>query len=298
MSRKPKLLITGASGLLGHALCEYFASTYEVLGLRLSKSIDVNGVSEAIVDLTQREKMRETLLSFRPEVVIHTAGLTNVDQCESDRSLAQLMNVTVTGFVSEACSEVGAKLVHISTDHLFNGEHAFATEDEKIEPLNVYAETKAQAEGQALLAPRALILRTNFYGPGRPWRVSFSDWILGHFQKQLPITLFTDSYFTPIAIQNLAEVIAKLIVKDATGVVNVAGKDRVSKYEFGMQLAKRFGFDTSLIRQSSIADMHLKARRPKDMSLSTAKLAQILGAPAPGLKEGLETLATPSGAKS
>ena len=91
---------------------------------------------------------------------------------------------------------------------------------------------------------------------------------------------------------------AKLIVKDATGVVNVAGKDRVSKYEFGMQLAKRFGFDTSLIRQSSIADMHLKARRPKDMSLSTAKLAQILGAPAPGLKEGLETLAAQSGTKS
>jgi dTDP-4-dehydrorhamnose reductase len=232
------------------------------------------------------------VLDLQPDLVVHTAGLTNVDECERQPETADRLNVGASEEIAAAATRVGARLVHISSDHLFSGTRASRGEEEAPSPVNVYGRTKVAAEAAVLaVAPSALIIRTNFYGWGTPVRRSFSDWILDRLRAGTRLRMFTDAVFTPILVNHLSEALFDLLSRGATGVFNVAGRERVSKYEFGCRLAERFGYDRGHIEPASLHEFPFAARRPPDLSLDVAKVERLLGAPMPDVAQGLDRLA-------
>lgn len=286
-----KIFITGMSGLLGLNFARMAVDRFEVSGNYYSHPIAIDAVQAFQLDITSSEDVANTLSQIRPEVVIHTAGLTNVEKCEADPELAGLLHVEATANVASAAASVGSKFVHISTDHLFSGKDAWATETDEPAPLNAYAATKLRAERVAQsICPSALIIRTNFFGWGTSVRTSFSDWILRGLKQKDELTMFTDAYFTPILINDLVELIIQLFQAKETGIYHVAGRDRMSKYDYAIEMARVFGLPADNIRKTSLNDFQFKAQRPTDMSLSSEKMEKCLGVKMPTVVEGLEKL--------
>lgn len=286
-----KILITGISGLLGLNAAVALRGQHTVVGSYHDRAIVLPGVQARRLDITDGNPVRRWVQQERPEIVLHTAGLTNVESCEANPALAQRLNVDAAAHVAAAAALVGARLIHVSTDHLFDGASSLYAETAATSPVNVYAITKLAAETAVRREhPGAHVVRTNFYGWGHPGRVSFSDWIIGALRSGQTLTMFHDVYFTPSLANGLIEAALELVERADPGIYNLAGGERLSKYEFGRAVADRFGFDAELIRPVSVATFAFKARRPLDMSLSTEKAARSLGHPLMGVAAGIDRL--------
>ncbi|MFO0245277.1 MAG: SDR family oxidoreductase [Betaproteobacteria bacterium] len=275
---KPSMLITGGSGLLGTRWALQMRDRFGItLGLHKRQTV-VPGVGAESIALESTAAVARSLERLGVEVVVHAAALTSVEACEADPALAFRVNAEMAGNVARACALCGAKLIHISTDHLFSGEVPLQPETAPVEPLNCYARTKAEGEAQALDAcPGALVLRTNFFGWGLSYRQSFSDRILAALRAGQSIGLFTDVFFTPILMARLIEAAHELYEKNQSGVFNLVGDERLSKYDFGVRLAQRVGLDPSPIVRVRFRDRGDLVRRPFDLSLSNRKACSILG---------------------
>lgn len=283
--------ITGGAGLLALNWAAQVRGSYNVvLGLH-DRIVRLPGVDARILDLNAGNPLVRDLEQIRPDFVVHAAGLTNVDECERSPDLARRVNVDLAANVASACARLGIPLVHISTDHLFSGMASMMTEMDSVCPVNVYATTKADAERKVLEAnAHALVVRTNFFGWGPTYRRSFSDVILDSLRRGSGMTLYSDVYYTPILIEKLVQAAHDLVDKGATGIFNVVGDERISKYEFGVRLAHEFGMDAALLRMGRIADQDSPVKRPRDMSLSNRKLCEVLGRPMGGVREHLTRL--------
>jgi dTDP-4-dehydrorhamnose reductase len=272
------MLITGGSGLLGTRWAMQMRDRYEItLGLH-KRQVVMPGVRTESIALDSAAAVARSLERLDVQVVVHTAALTNVEVCEADPALAFQVNAEMAGNVARACATRGARLIHISTDHLFSGETPLQPETAAVEPLNCYARTKAEGEAQALDAcPGALVLRTNFFGWGLPYRQSLSDWILTALRAGQSIGLFTDVFFTPILMSSLIEAAHELCEKNQGGVFNLVGDERLSKHDFGVSLAQHFGLDPRYIVPVRFGDRGDLVKRPFDLSLSNQKARNVLG---------------------
>ena len=285
------ILITGGSGLLAVNWAISVRGRYSVtLGVN-KRDISLTGVNRRAINLETTDTFIGVLKEIRPKIVVHTAGLTSIEMCEANPALAYHVNVDLTKNAAQACFTLGIKFIHISTDHLFSGNQPLSTEEQSTSPLNVYAQTKAEAELIALQEnPQSLVIRTNFYGWGPSHRKSFSDTVINALRANQRIHLFQDVHYTPILAEVLIQVIHQLIDKGANGVFNIVSNDRVSKYDFGLRLAKEFNLNTDLIVADQIANRPLLVRRPYDMSLSNQKLINFLGGVVGGLDQHLVRL--------
>jgi dTDP-4-dehydrorhamnose reductase len=285
------LFITGISGLLGLNLALQYRHRFQVSGCYHNSPVHLDGVQALPLDILQSHDTEEMIRATRPDVIIHTAGLTNVEGCEADPELAFQLNADAAGRVAKIAASLDARLVHISTDHLFDGTSPSKTETDAPAPLNAYARSKWAGEQAVMEAcPQALMVRTNFYGWGTSVRASFSDWILQGLEQRRELTMFSDVYYTPILINSLGEVIHKLLDRGAEGLFNVVGRERLSKYEFALNVAKVFGYPEAKIRPISVEELSFTAQRPKDMSLSSNKVEDFLKCPMPTVLEDLEDL--------
>lgn len=275
---KPRMVITGGSGLLAlNWACAMRERWDVILGTHLH-DVALQGVRSCRIDLGNAEHLKSQLDGLSPDLVVHTAGLTDVDRCESAPDLAILVNATLAENVARVAAAAGYGLVHISTDHLFAGDGGPFAESDVPRPLNEYARSKLKGEELVREAhPEALVLRTNFFGWGHAGRQSFSDWIIRSLRRGEAISLFEDVHFTPILADALAMAAHELVAAGCIGTFNLVGDDRVSKYEFGLRLARRFALPIELIRCAQIGHASLRARRPNDMSLSNAKARDRLG---------------------
>ena len=288
---KTKILITGGSGLLAVNWALSTRNNYAVTLLLHHKKISLSGVDTDITSLSSLDECSAVLAKHQPDIVIHTAGLTKVEECESNLDLAQEVNVDLAKNMAIACSDQGVKLVHISTDHLFLGDQEFTTEDASTNPVNNYAKTKSLGEKKVLENCKdALIIRTNFFGWGTSYRQSFSDFILNKLRNGKSTDLFQDVFFSPILIDELSSKVHQLIDIKATGLFNIVGSERISKYDFGIKLANCFNLDTGLINKVSVDDKPNLVKRPKDMSLSNIKLRQTLDCEIASLDVQMQTL--------
>jgi dTDP-4-dehydrorhamnose reductase len=285
------VLITGGSGLLAVNWAVAVRDRYSVmLGLH-RRRVSLPSVQSTTLDLDSVDRLAKQIESFKADIVVHATGLTSVEKCETDPELAWRTNVTTAENIASACYKLGISLVHVSTDHLFSGECSMADELERPTPLNVYAQTKAIAENKVLENhPSALVVRTNFYGWGTSYRQSFSDIILQALRQQRPISLFSDVFYTPILVSALAEIVHQLVVRRANGIFNVTGSERLSKYHFGLNVAKVFDLNPDLIRSIKLRDMPRLVRRPEDMSLSNKKVCAFLGRDLGNVVDYLEEL--------
>ncbi len=290
---KKKILITGASGLLGYNACQFFCNQgYHVVGVSLNHDIDLDCISEIKVDLLDPTSTQSMFEKHRPDIVLHTAAITNVDLCESDPDTAYKHHVTLSENIAIECKRHHAKLIFISTDQLWDGTKSFMTENDSVSPLNMYGLTKALAEKKLLeICPDALIIRTNFFGKGRPWRLSFTDWIKLELLAHKTINGFCDIYYTPIAIDDLLVLIEKLYNKGALSIYHVAGSQRVSKYDFMMIYSEIFNLKSELIQKTrSCLNKDMQAIRPLDMSLDVKKVENALGIDMPNVEQGIRKI--------
>ncbi len=288
---KETILITGGSGLLALNWALAIRDRYAVtLGLH-KRSISLAGVETRYFSLDSVNALLSIFKDIQPHLVIHTAGLTNVEECEAKPDIAQHINVEMAANVAQACTRLQLPLVHISTDHLFSGESSLIDETHPVAPQNVYARTKTQAELAVMNTyPNALIVRTNFYGWGPSYRRSFSDFIIDSLRMGASITLFEDVFYTPVLIEVLVHAVRDLVNQKASGIFHVVGDERISKYQFGIKVAKQFQLDLGLIKAGNLADQRSLTRRPSEMSLSNEKACRILGRSLGGVDDHLHML--------
>lgn len=286
-----KLFVTGISGLLGLNIAQHTKVQYDVSGCYFSSPVTMEGVRISKLDITDLSAVQEYLSADPPDLIIHTAALSKVAECEEDPSLAQSLNVDAARNVATVASDLGAKLVHISTDQLFDGSVPWRRETEIVGPINVYGRTKALGERAVEeVCPDALVLRINIFGWGTSGRPSLCDWILKGLQENIELKMFSDVYTTPILFNQLTEVILDLLEHEATGVYNLVGSDRVSRYEFAIAMSDAFRLPRDCIRPILKADVPFTANRPSDLSLSSQKVQHFLNAPMPTVAEGLTQL--------
>jgi len=253
-----KLFVTGISGLLGLNIALQARERFQVSGCYLTHPVALDGIQAVKADITTFDALEEFLKEIHPDVIVHTAGLTNVEACEANPVLAYRLNVEGAERIAKIAAILGAQLVHISSDHLFDGIKPWKTETDSPMPLNTYARTKWQAEQVVLQAcPDALIIRTNFFGWGTSVRTSFSDWILRSLAQQRELTMFSDVFFTPILINDLVDVMVELIGRGATGIFHVVGSERLSKYTFALKVAEVFGYPKDGIRAISVREFQV-----------------------------------------
>ncbi len=284
------ILFTGGSGLLAlnwaQAMRDRCTPT---LGLH-ERNISLDKTYAKKIDLESVDKLMRILEELNCQVVVNTAGLASVEQCESEPALAHHVNVTIASNVAKACANLGIKMVHISTDHLFSGHEPMVIEDHPISPVNVYGKTKAEAELRVSeINPEALVVRTNFYGWGTSYRQSFSDMVIKALRSHQKITLFQDVSYTPILIESAAKAVHDLIDLQVSGIVHVVGDDRISKYDFGLNIAEKFGLDSSKIVPGFLANQSRLTQRPFDMSLSNSKVRNLLGRRVGSIQEQIKT---------
>ena len=286
-----KVFITGGSGLLALNWALAIRESHAVTLCLHERMISLAGVQTQKMELESVEDLVRTFDDARISMVVHAAGFTNVEKCEAKPDLARHINVDLAGNVAKACAKLGLPLIHISTDHLFSGEMSMLAENSPVTPINVYGRTKAEAELQVLEAhPLALLIRTNFYGWGTSYRRSFSDVIIEALRSGKDLNLFTDVFYTPILVDTAAIAAHDLIDTKTTGIVNIVGDERISKYEFGIRIAEEFGLDAGLIKPGLLANRVELVQRPYDMSLSNQKVSKLLGRKLGGVSEHLSGL--------
>ena len=269
---KEKILIVGGSGLLGvnWALLKRF--NYDItIGIN-NRLIKINHVFSIQLDTSNLTSIENAINKINPNIVINVAGITNVESCEKNVELANFVNIKLPKMLALLCNKHNIKMVQISTDHLTNGLLPYFDELCDPFPLNNYGYTKLMAENEVLnVCPRALVIRTNFYGWGPSYRKSFSDYIISNLRDNKPIKLFTDVYFTPIIICKLVDVIHELLTKNLFGLFNVVGDERISKFMFGKKIAQVFMLDDNLVLPDLIINRKDLTKRPHDMSMSNKK---------------------------
>ena len=286
-----RVLITGGSGLLGLNWAAATRSQSEVyLGIH-SRDVSFRGTVASPLGIESLDSALRGFDSLQLDLVIHTAGLTSVERCEANPSKAFHQNVSLARNVAQACERLDIKLVHISTDHLFDGTYSFSDEQSTPSPQNIYGKTKAEGELRVLEAnPSTLVIRTNFFGWGSSYRSSFSDYILESLRTGRPIKLFEDVFYTPTLAESLAIAATQLVKNKHSGIVNLVGDTRISKFDFGVRLAEEFGLNKSLIIPVKLASRPDLVRRPLDMSLSNKYITSLLGKAPSSLEADIKRL--------
>jgi len=274
--KKHTLIITGTSGMLGSNLVYHLSEKYDIFGIDIGPSNPFLN-KQFNIDLTDFEKVKDLIKSVKPKFIIHCAAMTNVDLCEENYLLAREINALATKNITEALSR-DARIIYISTDSVFDGKKGNYSEQDLPCPLNNYAKSKLEGEWFVeQLSLNYVIIRTNLFGWNLVKGQSLAEWVINSLSGNSEIKMFTDVIFSPLTVNSLSDYIDILLVNDFVGRINLGTLDSLSKYEFGIKLAKAFGLDARLIEPISIDDFSFKARRPKKTNLNTELAQEILG---------------------
>jgi dTDP-4-dehydrorhamnose reductase len=284
-----RILITGASGLLGLNLALEAAKQHLVYGTVNSQQLQTQAFKVVQSDLLAPGAVENLLEATQPNWVIHCAALANLDACEANPALAEKLNTWLPGKMAQYVARGGARLVHISTDAVFDGLRGHYIETDLPNPQSTYARTKLLGE-QAVVEtnPDAIIVRTNLYGWSLTGKRSLAEFFFYKLTAKRSVPGFTDVFFCPLLVNQLAHILLRMLEKNLSGLYHVVCSQSTSKYEFGMMLARKFGLDNSLITPSSINLARLKAARSPHLTLQVDKVNQALGESMPDLSSGLE----------
>ena len=284
------VLVIGGSGLLG----QYLMREARTRGQR-STGTFFAGPADGLLplDLTDPRSTRDAVVRSSPSVVALAAAMTSVDGCEARPDLAEKVNAIAPREVAEACRVVGAQLVHISTDYVFDGREGPSDEEREPNPLSVYGKTKLEGERNVLrILPEALVLRTsaNFGWNRLRGRENTVTWILNRLRRGEPVPLFTDQWVSPSYAPHVARVAFDLVDQQVSGIVHVATGGCQTRFEIGEAVCEVFGQSRSLLTRSTIAAANLAAPRPRKSCLATRRLERFPDIPVPTFPQALEDM--------
>jgi len=282
-----KLLIVGSSGLLGSKLAaksaNYGFEAYNTMNRRRTSLPRVKQL-----DITDRDATLRLVKEIRPTVIVNTAAITNVDYCETHRDEARKVNVEGVSHLAEAASENNTRLIHISTDYVFDGTVGHYTEDDTPRPLGYYGQTKLDSE--------KIVSKLSSYGIARPsviygWNppetsgiaadsvkpMNFAMFVVNKLKRNEVVRAVRDQYSSPTFADNLAEALLRLAKHPSNGIFHTAGRSCLSRYEFAVKLARLFGHPTRLVQPVFSGEFKQVAVRPKNCCLLVEKAEKTLG---------------------
>ena len=255
-----KFLITGASGQLG----------YDVKLELLNRGYyDILSPSSSVMDLRNKDSVRDTILDYKPDIVFHCAAYTAVDKAEDERELCSDVNINGTKYIVDACSEVGAKLIFISTDYVFDGsKDGFYLEDDKVSPINYYGKTKWLAEENVRGYDNHIITRISWvFGINGN---NFVKTMLKLSDTRDEISVVSDQIGSPTYTKDLSKVLVDMALSDKKGTYHVTNDGTCSWYEFAKYIFESNNIDI-VVNPIKTSDYPTKAKRPHNSRMSKEK---------------------------
>jgi len=284
-----KVLITGASGLLGGKLVNVLSKLYEVIPTHHTEALHPNSIR---MNISDRDEVFNVLSQLHPDTVIHTAAETNVDKCETNKEWAWNVNAAGTRNIAEACSKIDAKLVYISTDYVFDGQKGLYSEEDEANPINYYGVTKLKGEEFVKqFCEDFIITRTSVLYGWHHKKLNFATWVIDSLRSRRRISVAEDHYNSPTLADDLAEMIRRLARSNASEVYHTAGGQRVSRYNLALKIAEIFDLNTSFLEPVKMSNLKAwVAKRPRDSSLSLEKIRKEVGIEPLSLDEALKKM--------
>lgn len=280
-----RVLITGANGLLGQELVRVLSRhpDFDVLatGRDLDARFPAGSCGYVPLDLINHDDIKHVFLDFTPDVVINCAALTNVDHCETERQACWDVNVDAVEHLIRHCKQHGSKLVHVSTDFIFDGQHGPYKEDARPNPVNFYGKSKLAAENairKAGLRSWAIARTVLVFGTGEKLgRSNIALWAIEQLSRGNTIRVVDDQWRTPTYAPDLAEGLQKLVRYDKQGVYHLSGREFMSVYDFVQTIASVFDLDASLIERANSSSFSQTAPRPPTTGFIILKAETELG---------------------
>jgi len=276
-----KVLLTGASSSPGYrTLLELAERSYTVYAVYNRHPISLKRGSVSIIklDLTEYSRVIDFVREVKPNIVIHMAAYGDVEGCELNKQYAWNVNVEATRVLAKISRKINAsRFIYLSTDYVFDGMRGLYREDDIPIPINFYGLTKFIAEEIVKsIIDRWVIVRTSaIYGFGMG-RINFGKFLIEALSKGQKVRALIDQYLSPTLNTLLAKAIVEIVERDdINGILHVAG-ERISRYDFAMKIAKKFGFDQRLIEPITMDKMKWKAKRPRDSSLDCSRAKSLL----------------------
>ncbi|MDE1828865.1 MAG: NAD(P)-dependent oxidoreductase [Thaumarchaeota archaeon] len=285
---KKKLLVLGASGLTGYKIVKAAHSTFDIYGTFNVRPVKFGNCNTFQLDLTKKDDVARVFSEIKPDLVINTTALHNVDYCEENHEQALLANTEAVKHIYESSEKIGSKLVHISTDYVFDGKklHPYTELDEAF-PLSFYGTSKLEGE-KILSGSRHVVVRPSVvYGwtplelagttssSGKP--MNFAIWLLTKLRKKEPLKIVTDQFASATLADSLAEACLNIGMSEKSGLYHVSGLSCESRFEFSVKLAKKFGYDSNSISKTSSFSFIQKAKRPQYSCLDSSKAIKEFG---------------------
>jgi dTDP-4-dehydrorhamnose reductase len=293
-----KILITGSNGLLGQKLVKLLVKQPAVAVIataigknRLSFS---EGYQYLEMDITKPNNIAEVVEAVMPDVIIHTAAMTNVDQCEDEKAGCWTLNVEAVATLIDVCERHQIFLCHLSTDFIFDGEHGPYQETDLPNPISYYGQSKWKAEQlvQQAQTPWAIVRTVLVYGIADDMsRSNIILWVKNSLEANKAIKVVTDQLRTPTLAEDLAIGCWLVVEKEATGIFHISGKDFLSPYEMAIKTADYFKLDKTLISEANASNFTQAAKRPPRTGFILAKARTILNYNPVSFEEGIAFLA-------
>jgi len=292
-----KILVIGGGGQLGTKIVEQARKIHFLHATYMTRKPRLEETRIHHADKTNRDTIQSLIRRLKPDAVIDTAAIHNVDYCETHREEAYRVNVEGTRNIAEVCGSLGAKMVFISTDYVFDGKKGLYKETDPANPVNYYGQSKLEGEKAVREAcENYVIARTSVIyswvsastlqsSSGKP--LNFAMWLTQKLGKGEHVNIVTDQYSSPTLADSLAETLIKACKQDVTGLYHIAGKTRISRYDFTLKLAEKMGYDKSLIHPISSSSLKQVAKRPMDSSLDVGKIERTLGVTMLNIDEAL-----------
>src|SRR6478735_6166063 len=291
-----KILITGANGLLGQKLVSLLQEKKDFSFLATGRGesrLGDSSVSWESMDITSKTDVLKVVQEYRPDIIIHTAAMTNVDQCEQDQEGCVKQNINATQYITEAAEKVNAFLLHLSTDFIFDGTKGPLTEDEVPNPISFYGKSKLEAEKIVMKSKvRWAIARTVLvFGIVKDMsRSNIILWVKKSLEDKKQINVVDDQWRTPTLAEDLAMGCYLIAKKEAEGVYNISGEEMLTPYDMAMATVDFFKLDPQYITRSDSTLFTQPAKRPPRTGFIIDKAKKELGYKPHTFKEGIALL--------
>ena len=279
-----KVLITGSNGLLGQKLLHKLREDKGINLIAISRGenrvSEKNGYIYFDLDITDNNAVEKVIVDQMPDVVINTAAMTNVDMCEDKKDACDALNVNAVQYLADACQEINAHLIHISTDFIFDGEDGPYTEEDKPNPLSYYGLSKLKSEQllQGHMVKWTILRTIVVFGTGeRLSKENIVLWAKGALEKGDSLNIIDDQFRAPTLAEDLADACILAIKKTEYGIFHVSGKETMSIYEMVERIRKYYGLNNTNLNRISTSTLDQKAKRPPRTGFILNKAKSILG---------------------
>jgi len=285
-----KLLVTGASGLLGHKVAQLaIEKGHEVYSTY--KEHATNFGTPIKLDLADQNEISKAITKLKPEAIIHAAAYTDVDGCETNQNLAWKINAEATKQIAEASTRINSHLTYISTDYVFDGDKGFYTEEDKTNPISYYGYTKLKGEEFTKEhATKWCIARPSVLYGWLDYKQNFATWLINSLNQKKEVKVLEDQYVSPTLNTNLAQMLLEITQRKILGILHTAGGTRISRHEYALRLAEVFNLNKDLIKPAKMDEMSWKTKRPKDSSLNVNRAAALLNKKPLTLNQAFEVM--------